>query len=73
MIDLILTAGLALHIGRRNLGQPEDFRYARWRREAGTAWWTMIIRLVMTMLLRRVSGVAMLERTLQETKPGYTA
>jgi steroid 5-alpha reductase family enzyme len=30
---------LALHIGRRNWGRPEDFRYARWRAEAGPAWW----------------------------------
>jgi len=27
----------------------------------------------MTFLLRRVSGVAMLERTLKESKPGYEA
>lgn len=30
---------LSLHIGRRNLGKGEDFRYQRWRSEAGTAWW----------------------------------
>lgn len=30
---------LAIRIGRRNLGKPEDFRYAAWRREAGDAWW----------------------------------
>lgn len=30
---------LALHIGRRNWGQGEDFRYARWRKEAGSSWW----------------------------------
>lgn len=30
---------LALHIGVRNWGQPEDPRYAKWRREAGDAWW----------------------------------
>lgn len=35
---------LALHIGvrnigMRNLGQPEDARYAKWRSEAGDAWW----------------------------------
>ena len=40
---------------------------------AAGAWWTMVSPLVMTILLRCVSGVAMLERTLQQTKPGYAA
>jgi len=30
---------LALHIGIRNWGKPEDFRYAKWREENGTRWW----------------------------------
>ena len=30
---------LSLHILIRNWGQPEDYRYANWRREAGNAWW----------------------------------
>jgi steroid 5-alpha reductase family enzyme len=30
---------LALHIGVRNWGQPEDFRYAKWREENGASWW----------------------------------
>lgn len=30
---------LALHIGVRNWGQPEDFRYAKWRQENGASWW----------------------------------
>lgn len=30
---------LALHIGVRNWGEPEDARYAKWRSEAGAAWW----------------------------------
>ena len=30
---------LALHIGLRNWGKPEDFRYAKWREENGTRWW----------------------------------
>ena len=30
---------LALHIGVRNWGKPEDFRYAKWREENGTRWW----------------------------------
>jgi steroid 5-alpha reductase family enzyme len=30
---------LAMHIGLRNRGEPEDARYAKWRSEAGDAWW----------------------------------
>ena len=30
---------LAAHIGLRNLGKPEDFRYAKWRAENGPRWW----------------------------------
>jgi steroid 5-alpha reductase family enzyme len=30
---------LALHIGRRNWGKPEDFRYATWRNAHGAHWW----------------------------------
>lgn len=30
---------LALHIGLRNWGKPEDFRYAKWREENGASWW----------------------------------
>jgi steroid 5-alpha reductase family enzyme len=29
---------LAAHIGLRNLGQGEDFRYAQWRKDWGDAW-----------------------------------
>lgn len=35
------------------------------------AWWTVFSPLLMTYLLLKVSGVAMLERTLTQTKPGY--
>lgn len=35
----IWGARLALHIGNRNRGKPEDFRYARWREENGPRWW----------------------------------
>lgn len=30
---------LAWHIGARNIGHGEDFRYAQWRRERGPSWW----------------------------------
>lgn len=29
---------LTLHIGFRNWGKPEDFRYAKWREENGARW-----------------------------------
>jgi steroid 5-alpha reductase family enzyme len=34
-------------------------------------WWTLTGPLLMTYLLVKVSGVAMLEKTMKETKPGY--
>jgi steroid 5-alpha reductase family enzyme len=37
------------------------------------AYWTVISPLLMSVLLRRVSGVTLLESTLKETKPGYAA
>jgi steroid 5-alpha reductase family enzyme len=38
---LVTIWGLRLvtHIGLRNWGKPEDFRYARWRDENGARWW----------------------------------
>ena len=38
---LVTTWGLrlAIHIGIRSLGKPEDFRYAKWRAENGPRWW----------------------------------
>ncbi len=30
---------LAWHIGARNIGHGEDFRYAKWRRDNGERWW----------------------------------
>ena len=30
---------LAIHIGNRNLGNPEDFRYAGWRKKHEARWW----------------------------------
>jgi len=41
MLVLVTLWGLrlALHVGRRNWGRPEDFRYAKWRQEGGPSWW----------------------------------
>jgi steroid 5-alpha reductase family enzyme len=89
LIRLLVTAWglrLSLHILRRNWRLGEDFRYQRWRAEAGDAtawwghylvaaaggaWWTSISPALMTFLLLRVSGVTMLESSLMEKKPGY--
>lgn len=38
---------------------------------AAGAWWAVYSPLIMTGLLLRVSGVALLEKTLKTTKPGY--
>lgn len=38
---------------------------------AAGGWWTIFSPLLMTFLLVRVSGVALLERSLRESKPGY--
>jgi len=38
---------------------------------AAGGYWTIFSPLLMTLLLRNVSGVAMLERTLKDSKPGY--
>ena len=36
---------LALHIGMRNAGADEDFRYKKWREEAGAAfWWVSLLK-----------------------------
>jgi steroid 5-alpha reductase family enzyme len=38
---------------------------------AAGGWWTIFSPILMTALLVRVSGVALLEKTLKDTKPGY--
>jgi steroid 5-alpha reductase family enzyme len=38
---------------------------------AAGGWWTIFSPVIMSFLLVRVSGVAMLEKSLKETKPGY--
>lgn len=39
---------------------------------AAGGWWTIFSPILMTFLLTRVSGVALLEKTLKEQKPGYS-
>jgi len=40
---------------------------------AAGGWWTIFSPALMTLLLMRVSGVTLLEKTLKESKPGYEA
>lgn len=54
---------LALHIGTRSLGAPEDFRYRKWREEAGTSfWWISLFKvfLLQAVLLWIVSSPLLL-------------
>jgi steroid 5-alpha reductase family enzyme len=41
IVALVTIWGLRLgwHIGRRNLGHGEDYRYAAWRKSYGAVWW----------------------------------
>ncbi|MBZ0265441.1 DUF1295 domain-containing protein, partial [bacterium] len=36
---LLWGVRLSMYIGIRNHGKPEDARYAKWRKENGSAWW----------------------------------
>ena len=57
------AARLALHVGIRNLGAPEDFRYRQWREEAGPAfWWISLLKvfLLQALLLWIVSSPLLL-------------
>jgi steroid 5-alpha reductase family enzyme len=40
---------------------------------AAGAFWTIFSPIIMTILLLRISGVALLEKSLEDTKPGYQA
>lgn len=41
IVGLVMLWGLrlSLYVAWRNLGKGEDYRYRRWRMEAGRAWW----------------------------------
>jgi steroid 5-alpha reductase family enzyme len=41
VVALVTIWGLRLgiHIGRRNIGKEEDYRYQKWREDAGAKWW----------------------------------
>ncbi len=55
VVLLLVTAWalrLALHIGFRNAGSGEDFRYRRWREEAGrNFWWISLVKVFLLQAL----------------------
>jgi len=66
----IWAARLALHIGIRNAGVAEDFRYRKWREEAGSSfWWISYFKvfLLQAVLLWIVSSPLLLA---QRPRPG---
>jgi steroid 5-alpha reductase family enzyme len=45
-LTTVWAVRLALHIGIRNAGAPEDFRYRKWRDEAGSSfWWISLFKI----------------------------
>jgi len=59
----VWAARLAIHIGSRNAGAPEDFRYRKWREEAGSSfWWISLFKvfLLQAVLLWIVSSPLLL-------------
>jgi steroid 5-alpha reductase family enzyme len=65
VLGLVTVWGLrlALHIGIRNAGAGEDFRYRKWREEAGTSfWWISLFKvfLLQAVLLWIVSSPLLL-------------
>jgi steroid 5-alpha reductase family enzyme len=66
----IWATRLALHIGIRNAGAAEDFRYRKWREEAGSSfWWISYFKvfLLQAVLLWIVSSPLLLA---QRSQPG---
>ena len=54
VLGLVTVWGLrlALHIGIRNAGTGEDFRYRKWRDEAGAAfWWISLLKIFLLQAL----------------------
>ncbi len=54
VLGLVTVWGLrlALHIGIRNAGSGEDFRYRKWREEAGAAfWWVSLLKVFLLQAL----------------------
>ncbi len=62
-LAVLWAARLAIHIGVRSAGAPEDFRYRKWREEAGPSfWWISLFKvfLLQAVLLWIVSSPLLL-------------
>lgn len=62
-LTTLWASRLALHIGIRSIGAPEDFRYRKWREEAGPHfWWISLLKvfLLQALLLWIVSSPMLL-------------
>lgn len=70
--DQLLTSGLWRYTRHPNyFGDAAQWWGYYLLAVAAGGWWTVFSPLLMTFLLVRISGVAMLERSLVGTKPGY--
>ena len=68
----VLNTGLWRYTRHPNYFGEFCIWWAFWLFAAGAgAWWTIFSPLLMSFLLLRVSGVAMLEKTISERRPGY--
>lgn len=71
--DRVMDEGLWRYSRHPNYFGDAAFWWGVWLfvLETGSAWWTAIGPALMTLLLLRVSGVALTERTITERRPGY--
>lgn len=75
MIVTIWGLRLSLYIYRRNHGKPEDFRYAKWRQEAGAAWWWRSffkVFILQGMLMWMIAMPLLAAQTGSASKPALT-
>jgi steroid 5-alpha reductase family enzyme len=68
----LMTSGVWRYTRHPNYFGDATLWWGHWILAAAAgAWWTVLSPALMTFLLVRVSGVAMLESALRESKPGY--
>jgi steroid 5-alpha reductase family enzyme len=76
LLALVTIWGLRLtiHILTRNWGKPEDFRYQKWRAEAGPSWWIRSLFKVFLLqgLLMWLISAPLLGAQFFQTRPTFT-